>query len=93
MAIRKTNFNISNMASLQDNQDATKRGDNPEMMITERKKDYILHTPMAQATSNSTIEDGAKPPHVLGDKLNGDSSFDGTKVGDNPEFMLSKRIV
>jgi hypothetical protein len=72
------------------NQD-TKVGDNPEQMITERRKDYILHTPAAQPVSNSSIEDAPNPPHVL--ELRGDNKLDGTKVGDNPEYMTSKRIL
>jgi hypothetical protein len=73
------------------NQDCDKRGDNPEMMITERRMDYILSTPMAQPVSHSTV-DAPKPPQVL-EELRGESNFDGTKVGDNPEYMLSKRVV
>lgn len=78
-----------------DNCDSFKKGDNPSQMITERLKDYALHTPMAQPMTDKPVEDGPKPLPVLQSlsrNTTGGDSFDGTKVGDNPEQMLSNRV-
>jgi hypothetical protein len=71
-----------------------KMGDNTSQMVTERMKDYILHTaPVQPPKTNVASKEDANPPHVLQD-LRGESKFDGSaKAGDNPKSMLSNQRV
>lgn len=76
-----------------DNTDSFKKGDNPSQMISERRKDYLMNTPMAQPLTDKPVEDGPKPLPVLQSLSRGkEGDFDGTKVGDNPDQMLSNRV-